>query len=152
MRTLNTRSTSTIWCRRIRRFGSAISTAVLGVALLVSTARSEAGQPASISRCTASYLSSVAPRTVTIKTAAIATPTGGSPEHCRILASVPTGGNSIDFVVGFPTNWNQKFVWASQGGLAGQPMNLTTSFLQAGYATGVTDTGHQGSAEAVGGA
>src|SRR5205085_993597 len=95
---------------------------------------------------------SVAPHTVIIKAASVVSATRGVPEHCRVLASVPTSGNSVDFLVGFPTNWNEKFVWASQGGLAGQPMSLTSSFLQSGYATGITDTGHQGSDRAVGGA
>jgi hypothetical protein len=127
------------------------STAIAAFAMLVASPAAQAFT-ADTSRCTTSYLSGVAPAGVTVQTASIVAAATSTPEHCRVLASVPTPGNTVAFVAGFPTTWNEKLVWASQGGLAGQPMNLTGSFLQAGYATGVTDTGHQGSATAIGGA
>jgi feruloyl esterase len=102
--------------------------------------------------CTTARLSTVAPKNVTIKSASIVAATTDVPEHCRVLASVPTPGNTVDFLVGFPTNWNEKFVWASQGGMAGAPMNLSGGFLRSGYATGITNTGHEGKSNTVGGA
>ena len=38
-----------------------------------------------------------------------------------MLASLPTVGNEVEFVVGLPTDWNGKFMWNAQGGFAGLP-------------------------------
>jgi feruloyl esterase len=84
--------------------------------------------------------------------AAIVGATATVPEYCSVQAKVTYPGNTIDFIVGFPTSWNEHFVWASQGGLAGAAMTFTNQFLQTGYATGVTDTGHRGDPAFVGGA
>ena len=107
---------------------------------------------ANTSRCSAAFFTPLAPKNVTIKSADIVAATAAAPQYCRVLASVAVPGNTDDFLAGFPTTWNEHFVWASQGGFAGQTMTLSNGFLQAGYATGITDTGHQGSATATGGA
>ena len=135
-----------------RRAQRVLLHAALIVPLVAAAGSALAAVSANTSRCSATYFSTVAPKNVTIKSASIVAPTANVPEYCSVLATVTYPGNSIDFLNGFPSTWNEKFVWASQGGLAGQTMNLSGAFLQSGYATGITDTGHQGSASAIGGA
>jgi feruloyl esterase len=106
---------------------------------------------ANTGRCTVSTLSSVAPSNTAVKAASVVAATSTLPQYCSVQATVSYPGNNIDFIVGFPTTWNEHFVWASQGGLAGGPMTFTASFLQEGYATGITDTGHKGDPATVGG-
>jgi hypothetical protein len=125
--------------------------ALLLLPLIVTAANSGATVTANTSRCSVGALSSVAPTNTTITAASVVGATATVPQYCSVQATVAYPGNNIDFIVGFPTTWNEHFVWASQGGLAGQTMTFTASFLQEGYATGITDTGHKGDAAAVGG-
>src|SRR6202008_2353158 len=102
--------------RRAYGVRRAILQASLCVPLLAVATSGLATVTATTSRCTVSTLTSVAPGNTTIKSAAIVAATATTPQYCSVLATVAYPGNNIDFIVGFPTVWNEHFVWASQGG------------------------------------
>jgi feruloyl esterase len=56
---------------------------------------------------------------------------------------VATPGNSVNFRLGLPAAWNNKFYFEGVGGFAGTIGRLTAG-LDRGYASAATDTGHQG--------
>jgi Tannase and feruloyl esterase len=112
------------------------------------------------SRCATAVLAAAVNAPLTVKSADLVAEGPKAPEHCRVLASLPTVGNEVEFVVGLPTDWNGKFMWNAQGGFAGLPMDLITQAsrhyetdvsMKAGYAVGVTDTGHKGRKDFPGG-
>lgn len=81
-------------------------------------------------------------------------PVTGVPESCRLVGvAKPVPGSNINFEVWLPTsNWNQKFLSAFEGGLAGYinyPSVLQS--LARGYATAGTDIGHVDPAGGTGG-
>lgn len=76
------------------------------------------------------------------------------PEFCHVQGFVTTAGfgapdGSAGFEVRLPAVWNRKFIFWGVGGLAGtttSPAVTLTDLLGAvakGYATAITDTGHQ---------
>jgi feruloyl esterase len=89
---------------------------------------------------------------MTIASATLVSAAAPNPEYCDVKGSVTTSGDgaedgSANFEIMLPANWNQKFIFHGVGGLAG---TLTSSanpadqplFLERGYATAITDTGH----------
>jgi feruloyl esterase len=110
---------------------------------------------AAISNCSVASLNSFGVTAVTVDTAVDVPAGGGNPEFCDVTGTVTTtGGNAPDGSAGFelqlPSNWNHKFLFWGVGGLAGStyadfaanPVDLFES-LAKGYATAITDTGHQ---------
>jgi feruloyl esterase len=91
---------------------------------------------------------------VTIVTATAVAPAQSAPAYCDVIGSINTSdGNappgSAAFELRLPDAWNRKFLFLGVGGLAGtyavtsaNPVD-TASALGKGYATMVTDTGHQ---------
>jgi feruloyl esterase len=84
-------------------------------------------------------------------TVTIAQEIGASPElpaYCRVAATLkPTTDSDIKIEVWMPAaHWNGKFLADGNGGWAGSisPETLAAG-LRDGYATAMTDTGHQGS-------
>jgi feruloyl esterase len=76
-----------------------------------------------------------------------------NPSYCDVRGSVTTTGHgaaagSAGFQIKLPSNWNGKFLFLGVGGLAGSlnpsvnPSDLAQSLIK-GYATAITDTGHQ---------
>ncbi len=53
-------------------------------------------------------------------------------------------GGSIRFDLLLPDDWNQRFVMGGGGGLVGSVQNAARRYVNEGYATVGTDTGHQG--------
>ena len=69
------------------------------------------------------------------------------PAFCRVLASVrPTSDSDIKIEVWIPTdNWNGKFEGTANGAWAGSiGQAALAGALRRGYASGATDTGHEG--------
>jgi feruloyl esterase len=111
-----------------------------------------AGVPASamMSNCTLAAVSALGVPNMTITSV---TDVPGPPEFCRVLGFVTTTGfgapnGSAGFEVRLPATWNNKFAFWGVGGLAGNtsPAVTPTDFFGAaakGYATAITDTGHQ---------
>lgn len=93
--------------------------------------------------CTVASLQQGAPRDTTIKAAKVVAAVGELPEYCFVEGTVATSGNSVDFQLGLPAKWNDKFYFQGVGGFAGSMGRLNTG-LQRGYASATTDTGHRG--------
>jgi feruloyl esterase len=74
-----------------------------------------------------------------------------NPAYCDVRGSVDTEGNSAGFRIQLPATWNSKLLFYGVGGTGGSvlapsanPVDMAQSLIK-GYATAVTDTGHQGS-------
>jgi feruloyl esterase len=93
---------------------------------------------------------------VTIVSAVDVPANGVNPESCQVLGTVRTTGfgapdGSGQFELALPSPWNGKLLFFGVGGLAGSlsPATNPIDFLEAptkGYATIITDTGHQAGA------
>lgn len=105
--------------------------------------------------CTQSAIQSVAPPNTTIVSA---TAQSDPVPYCDVLGYVTTmhpGPNQVNFELGLPGEWNGRFLLVGNGGFGGSfdfPSvyldNLTffplLTEVSAGFATAITDTGHQG--------
>lgn len=85
--------------------------------------------------------------TTLVSVEAVAPTQGGTPGFCRIVGVIsPVEGSEINVEYRLPTDWNGKFLVQGMGGFAG---SISESQLMRGvtrgYATAMTDTGHQGS-------
>jgi feruloyl esterase len=117
--------------------------------LLVGAAPASAALP----KCSPAALAGLGGADVTIISAVDVPASGADPEFCQVLGTVKTSGfgapdGSAQFELTLPSPWNGKFMFFGVGGLAGSlgPSVTPTDFLGArakGYATIVTDTGHQ---------
>ncbi len=114
-------------------------TAVTGVPL---TSQGRTGPEAS---CSVIRLQAQAPQGTTITAAAVMPPSGEVKQYCRVDGHVATNGNTVNFGLGLPADWNGKFYFQGVGGFGGAigPLNLG---LARGYASASTDTGHQAAA------
>jgi feruloyl esterase len=110
---------------------------------------------AAAANCNRSAIQSISPQRTTIVSATWKTePT----TFCDIIGYVttnPRNPNQVNFELGLPTDWNGRLVFIGNGGFAGSlefPSVFLDGFtffplfsqLTAGYATVVTDTGHEG--------
>src|SRR5215472_1190255 len=89
-------------------------------------------------------LATVALRNTTIESAAL-DPT--NPAICRVTAITthPPAGDKVRIWIGIPTsNWNGRFLGTGGGGLSGGSAAGINQPLALGYASGATDTGHEG--------
>jgi feruloyl esterase len=114
-----------------------------------------ANLPAAAADCTSAAIGALGVANMTITSATVVPAAAPNPEYCDVKGSVATSGEgaeagSANFEVMLPANWNGKFIFNGVGGLAG---NLNSSanpvdkalFLARGYATAITDTGHDSS-------
>jgi feruloyl esterase len=101
--------------------------------------------------CDAPSIQGVAPSGTKITSAAIVISVTPPATYCNIFGSITTssGGqaNTVIFELGLPNNWSGDFLFIGNGGYAGslqavdQGIFITTVSL--GFATAVTDTGHE---------
>jgi feruloyl esterase len=108
--------------------------------------------------CSQGDIQSVAPLNTTIVSA---TAQSDPAAYCDVLGYVTTthpGPNQVNFELGLPTEWNGRFLFVGNGGFAGSfdfgavLLDLLHPFplqdeVSAGFATAITDTGHQGSGD-----
>jgi Tannase and feruloyl esterase len=94
--------------------------------------------------CVVDQLQKKAPAGTTIATAKLVPATDKVPSHCLVDGSVVTPGNTVDFRLGLPVQWNGKFYFQGVGGFAGS-MGRLDDGLERGYASATTDTGHRSS-------
>jgi feruloyl esterase len=109
---------------------------------------------AALPNCNPAALAAINLTNVTIVSAVDVPASGANPEFCEVLGTVRTTGfgapdGSARFELKLPSPWNGKFLFLGVGGFAGtlSPGANPVDFLQApskGYATIVTDAGHQG--------
>ena len=93
--------------------------------------------------CPCESLTNVALPNTTIDSAAI-DPTNGS---CRVTATVthPPSSDQVKVFVALPMKgWNGRFRGNGGGGFLGGSANSLRGPVAQGYATGATDTGHEG--------
>ena len=72
---------------------------------------------------------------------------GNTPAYCRVAATLkPSSDSDIKIEVWLPVSgWNEKFVANGNGGWSGAiTPNALAAAVRRGYATAMTDTGHQG--------
>ncbi len=70
-----------------------------------------------------------------------------NPGMCRVTAITthPPAGDKVRIWIGIPTaNWNGRFLGIGGGGFAGGQANGVNQPVALGYASGSTDTGHEG--------
>src|ERR1700745_4087588 len=105
--------------------------------------------------CTQSAIQTISPANTTIVSA---TPQTDPVAYCDVLGYVTTthpGPNHVNFELGLPAAWNGRLLFIGNGMFAGSLvftsvlLDLLTPFpvsseVSAGFATVITDTGHQG--------
>jgi feruloyl esterase len=111
------------------------------------------GASAGQATCTVAGLSALSVAKVTISSATARMGSNLAPDYCDVLGSVATSGEgappgSARFELKLPASWNRKFLFWGVGGFAGSlyPSVTRTDMVVAttkGYATAITDTGHQ---------
>lgn len=118
---------------------------VLLVALATSTAPASAANPS----CTVASIAALRVPRMTVTAATPVPASGADPEYCDVRGIVDTGGNSAGFRFQLPVHWNRKLLFYGVGGTGGSVLSPSAnavdraSALAKGYATAVTDTGHQ---------
>ena len=113
---------------------------------------------ATAATCSAAAVAAVAGPGVTIVSATPVPASPANPPYCDVKGSLVTTGDDApdglaNFELWLPQTWNDKFLFWGVGGTAGStyadfsanPVDLYLS-LATGYATAITDTGHQGGA------
>jgi hypothetical protein len=95
---------------------------------------------------TCESLSSLAFTNTTIESSAVEPAAAGRPAFCRVTAVVthPPAGDKVRIFIGLPTTWNGRFQGVGGGGFSGGSPNAILTPVSQGYATGSTDTGHEG--------
>src|SRR6266403_2149256 len=108
--------------------------------------------------CTQAVIQSIAPSDATIVSA---TEQSDPVLYCDVRGYVTTnnpGPNRVNFELGLPTVWNGRFLFVGNGGFAGSldwpavsldafnPFFFVTE-VSTGFATVITDTGHQGAGD-----
>lgn len=91
--------------------------------------------------CDVAALQRLAPAGTVITAAALVAATGKEPAHCKVDGHAASPGNTVNFRLGLPSDWNGKFYFEGVGGLGGNIGSLTKG-LARGYASASTDTGH----------
>ncbi len=142
--------------RKQDRSGACHLPAVVGIAALAaSLASPQLAAAATPAECSVGALESldIAGMDYTSVTDVVAS--GSTPEYCDVIGTLNTTGEGADpgsagFEIRLPVTWNGKFLFFGVGGLAGStyadvatnPVDLAQA-LSKGYATAITDTGHQ---------
>jgi feruloyl esterase len=109
-------------------------------AALIGTAAS-----ALAAECSVEGFAGKTPRDTTINSATPVAATDKLAAHCLVKGYVATDGNTVDFQLALPVEWNGKFLFQGVGGFAGSMGRLDAGIVR-GYASATTDTGHQGGA------
>lgn len=110
---------------------------------------------AALPNCTAATIAGYAVPGVSIAYAVDVPASASNPEFCDVVGQLTTSGEwapagAANFELQMPATWNQKFLFWGVGGLAGStyadfsanPVDYYESLFK-GYATAITDEGHQ---------
>src|SRR2546427_67484 len=129
----------------IVRVGAKSTCSIAFVALLSLAAPASAA----MLNCTAATIIALGVPRMTVTAVTVVPAAAPNPEYCDVRGSVDTGGNSAGFRFQLPVNWNGKLLFYGVGGTGGNVLAPSpngvdrAASLVKGYATGVTDTGHQ---------
>ena len=91
--------------------------------------------------CTVERLQQRSPAGTTLTGAAMVEAAANVPAYCRVDGHAASQGNTVNFRLGLPMQWNGKFYFQGVGGLGGTIGSLNGG-LARGYASASTDTGH----------
>lgn len=92
--------------------------------------------------CTVASLQAKAPKDTTVASAKIVPAAGTLPQFCQVDGSVATPGNTVNFRLALPADWNGKFYFQGIGGFGGTMTSMNTGLARK-YASATTDMGHQ---------
>lgn len=136
---------------RARTRATLIASCAMGAGLWMGAG---AAQAATAATCSMGALSGKVGG-MTIQSATTVAAAGGTPAYCDVKGSLATSGDDAPpgaaaFEIQMPANWNGKFLFFGVGGLAGgtyadfsaNPVDLKEA-LPKGYATAITDGGHE---------
>lgn len=98
------------------------------------------GKPGSVV-CEVAAIQRLAPSGTVITAASLVAATDKEPAHCKVDGHAASPGNTVNFRLGLPADWNGKFYFEGVGGLGGSIGSLSKG-LARGYASASTDTGH----------
>jgi len=118
-----------------------VGLACMAVALVSASAKGTEPEGRSAD-CTLERVASMVSPPVNIELAQARAATAATPAYCAISGFIDHGSR-IGFTLALPRQWNHKFLFFGVGGFAGVPAPLDSGVAR-GYATGSTDTGHQG--------
>lgn len=93
-------------------------------------------------RCSVARVNAMVSPPVQIQSVSHVAATADVPAHCAVVGFIEHGSR-IGFSAALPDTWNRKFLFFGIGGFAGVLEPLQRGIAR-GYATGTTDTGHQG--------
>jgi feruloyl esterase len=119
-----------------------------------SLALGAAATPALATDCSVAALTALAVPHVTVTTASDMPAADSNPAYCDVRGSIDTGGNAAGFRIQLPATWNHKLLVYGVGGTGGSVETPSPNAvdraqsLVRGYATVVTDTGHQSTSNA----
>ncbi len=116
--------------------------AIVGVVAWAGQPQAQTPTPASaVVACDVAALQKVAPAGTVVTAAALQAATEKEPAHCRVDGHAASPGNTVNFRLGLPADWNGKYYFEGVGGLGGSIGALTKGLVR-GYASASTDTGH----------
>jgi len=138
-----------------RTQGARLRRITVAACLAAGAAIAPAGAQAVSANCSAAALNAAGVPGVTIALAVDVPASASNPEFCDVQGAVATSGEgapagAANFELQLPVVWNEKFLFWGVGGLAGStypdfaanPVDYFAS-LYKGYATAITDEGHQ---------
>lgn len=117
---------------------------VVVVSLAMAGACGVRAQGSAAVACDMTALQSVAPPGTTITSVRLVEASGQRPRHCQVEGHAASEGNTVNFRLGLPDQWNGKFAFLGVGGLGGT-LPAVEPGVTRGYATASTDTGHASS-------
>jgi len=122
-----------------------VASATLAVALSTVGAAS-----AAMTGCDAAAINALRIDRLTVTSATDVPAAAPNPEYCDVRGAVDTGNNEARFRIQLPANWNRKLLFYGVGGTGGSELAPSVNPIDSGaalgkgYATAITDTGHQG--------
>lgn len=137
-----------MWNRHESGAGAKLLAEVSLGALIVG-ACAAAPASAAMPNCSIGALNALRIPDMTFTTATDVAASGTNPEYCDTFGSVNIGGQTSGFQVQLPSNWSGKLVFYGIGGTGGEDTSPSANAvdigeaLGLGYATAITDLGHQ---------
>jgi len=123
--------------------------AIAAIAVLTISAWMAGVASAAMADCSAAALNALRVDRMTVASATDVSAAAPNPEYCDVRGSVDTGNNQARFRIQLPLNWNGKLLFYGVGGTGGSELASSANpvdgaeALVKGYATAITDTGHQ---------
>ena len=134
---------------RARGAGHKSLLSAAGMGALVGIALAATPASAALPNCTVAALNNLQIPQMTFTNAIDVPAAGANPEYCDVYGDAKIDALIARFRIQIPSNWNRKLIYYGVGGTGGQivsPSANAVDIAQAlpkGYATAISDTGHQ---------